>query len=70
VIPPELLDAAAARTPMARLGDVRDIAACALYLAAPASAWVTGRIFDVDGGSDAPALEFDLAPGGGGTTAS
>jgi 7-alpha-hydroxysteroid dehydrogenase len=39
---------------------VRDVAACALYLAAPASGWITGRIFDVDGGADGPPLEFPV----------
>jgi 7-alpha-hydroxysteroid dehydrogenase len=39
-----------ARTPMARLGAVEDIAACALYLASPASSYVTGEIYGVDGG--------------------
>ena len=40
-----------ALTPMARLGDVEDIACAALYLASPASAWVTGKVFEVDGGT-------------------
>jgi 7-alpha-hydroxysteroid dehydrogenase len=39
-----------AKTPMARLGQVEDIAACALYLAAPASSYVTGEIYGVNGG--------------------
>ncbi len=38
-------------TPMGRLGEVEDIAAMALYLASPASSWVTGKIFEVDGGT-------------------
>jgi len=40
----------AARTPMGRLGDPEDIAACALYLASPASAYVTGQVIGVNGG--------------------
>lgn len=40
-----------ALTPMARLGTVEDIAAAALYLASPAGAWVTGKVFEVDGGT-------------------
>ena len=28
-----------------------DIAAAVLYLASPASAWVTGKVFEVDGGT-------------------
>lgn len=39
-----------AKTPMARLGEVEDIAACALYLASPAASYVTGEIYGVDGG--------------------
>jgi 7-alpha-hydroxysteroid dehydrogenase len=42
-----------ALTPMARLGSVEDIAAAALYLASPAGGWVTGKIFEVDGGTSA-----------------
>jgi 7-alpha-hydroxysteroid dehydrogenase len=45
-----------ANTPMGRPGTVEDIAACALYLASPASAWVTGKVFQVDGGAEAPAM--------------
>ena len=37
-------------TPLARLGNVEDIAACALYLASPAASYVTGEIFGVNGG--------------------
>ncbi|HUU33991.1 MAG TPA: glucose 1-dehydrogenase [Vicinamibacterales bacterium] len=40
-----------ALTPMARLGTVEDIAAAALYLASPASSWVTGKVFEIDGGT-------------------
>lgn len=39
-------------TPLKRLGEVEDIAAAALYLATPASAWVTGKIIEVDGGAE------------------
>ena len=51
---------AAANIPMRRLGRSEDIAACALYLASPASAWVTGRTITVNGGADAPPLDFPL----------
>jgi 7-alpha-hydroxysteroid dehydrogenase len=40
-----------AMTPMGRLGEVEDIAAAALYLASPAASWVTGKVFEVDGGT-------------------
>ena len=47
-------------TPMGRAGTVEDIAACALYLASPASAWVTGKVFQVDGGTEAPAITIPV----------
>jgi 7-alpha-hydroxysteroid dehydrogenase len=37
-------------TPMARLGEVDDVAACALYLASPAASYVSGDIVGVNGG--------------------
>jgi 7-alpha-hydroxysteroid dehydrogenase len=49
-------------TPMRRVGRVEDIAAAALYLAAPASSWVTGKIFEVDGGVESPAFTMPVEP--------
>jgi len=49
-------------TPMGRPGTVEDIAACALYLASPAAGWVTGKIFQVDGGTEAPAIAVPVPP--------
>lgn len=49
-------------TPMQRPGTVEDIAACALYLASPAAGWVTGKVYDVDGGTEAPAISVPVAP--------
>ena len=37
-------------TPLKRIGVVEDIAAAAVYLASAASAYVTGRVIDIDGG--------------------
>jgi 7-alpha-hydroxysteroid dehydrogenase len=62
VISAEQFEEAARNIPMQRLGDVRDIAACALYLASPASAWMTGRVIDVDGGADSPSMQFPVPP--------
>ena len=49
-------------TPMGRPGSVEDIAACALYLASPAGSWVTGKVFQVDGGTEAPAISVPVPP--------
>jgi 7-alpha-hydroxysteroid dehydrogenase len=49
-------------TPMGRPGTVEDIAACALYLASPASSWVTGKIFQVDGGTEHPSMSVPVPP--------
>ena len=49
-----------ANTPMGRPGTVEDIAACALYLASPAGGWVTGKVFQVDGGTESPAISLPV----------
>jgi 7-alpha-hydroxysteroid dehydrogenase len=48
------------KTPMRRLGETDDIAIAALYLASPASSFVTGKILEVDGGIEAPNLALGL----------
>lgn len=50
---PEVRAAMEKRTPLARLGTVEDIAAAALYLATPASSWMTGKTLELDGGAEA-----------------
>jgi 7-alpha-hydroxysteroid dehydrogenase len=49
-----------AKTPMRRLGETDDIAIAVLYLASPASSFVTGKILEVDGGIEAPNLDMHL----------
>jgi len=49
-------------TPMKRIGRVEDIAACALYLGSPAASWVTGKIFEIDGGTESPAFTIPTPP--------
>jgi 7-alpha-hydroxysteroid dehydrogenase len=49
-------------TPMRRVGQVEDIAACAVYLATPASSWVTGKVFEVDGGTEHPSFSIPVEP--------
>jgi 7-alpha-hydroxysteroid dehydrogenase len=51
-----------ANTPMRRPGEVEDIACAALYLASPASSWVTGKVLQVDGGTEAPAISVPVPP--------
>lgn len=38
-------------TPMKRIGTTEDIALAALYLTSAASSWVTGKVFEIDGGA-------------------
>jgi 7-alpha-hydroxysteroid dehydrogenase len=58
----EIRNEMVSKTPMARLGEVEDIAACVLYLASPAASWVTGKIFEVDGGIEHPQLSMPTTP--------
>jgi 7-alpha-hydroxysteroid dehydrogenase len=51
-----------AGTPMGRPGEPEDIACAVLYLASDASSWVTGKVFEIDGGTEAPAIVVP-APG-------
>jgi 7-alpha-hydroxysteroid dehydrogenase len=51
-------------TPMARLGEVEDIALGALYLASPASSYVTGEILAINGGLERLNMEMPRAFGG------
>lgn len=51
-----------AGTPMGRPGEPEDIACAVLYLASDASAWVTGKVFEVDGGTESPAITVSVPP--------
>lgn len=51
-----------ANTPMRRPGTPHDIACAALYLASPASSWVTGSLLKIDGGCERPAMEVPAPP--------
>ena len=46
-------------TPMARIGTVEDIATAALWLCTPAGGWVTGKVVEVDGGTESTNWPFD-----------
>jgi 7-alpha-hydroxysteroid dehydrogenase len=51
-------------TPMARLGEVEDIAMGALYLCSPAASYVTGDILGVNGGLERLNMQMPRAFGG------
>lgn len=57
----DLEQAMLARTPLNRLGQPEDIAACALFLASPAADYVTGEIYGVNGGLTGTPLEMPRA---------
>jgi 7-alpha-hydroxysteroid dehydrogenase len=51
-----------AGTPMRRPGTPEDIACAALYLASDASSWVTGKVIQVDGGTESPSIAVPVPP--------
>jgi 7-alpha-hydroxysteroid dehydrogenase len=48
---PNVRDEMIAMTPMARLGTPEDIALGVLFLASSAGGWITGKVFEIDGGT-------------------
>lgn len=50
VLTPDIEKTMLKHTPLGRLGEGTDIAAAALFLVAPASAWVSGQVLTVSGG--------------------
>ena len=57
---PELKSMMEDLTPLHRIADPEEIAAAVLYLASPAGAFLTGKVLEVDGGTDIPSLDFSL----------
>lgn len=51
-----------ANTPMRRAGQPEDIANAVLYFASPASSWVTGKVLQVDGGTERPSIDVPAPP--------
>jgi 7-alpha-hydroxysteroid dehydrogenase len=47
-------------TPLGMIGDPEDVAAAVVFLASPASRYVTGKILEVDGGLERPNLDLGL----------
>ena len=50
VLTPDIETAMLKHTPLGRLGEAEDIAYAALFLCAPASAWISGQVLTVSGG--------------------
>ena len=48
-------------TPLARIGNPREVAAVVVYLAAPSGGYLTGKILEVDGGIQSPNVDLGLA---------
>jgi len=61
-VEPQIFDRLARRTPLGRVGEPDDIARAALFLASDDSAWITGDIMAVDGGTTAGRHSRELDP--------
>lgn len=57
---PEIREKMESATPLRRIGDPEEVAAAILFLASPAGGYVTGKVLEVDGGTQAPNLELGL----------
>jgi len=44
-------------TPLRRIGDPWEVAAAVVFLASPASGYITGKILEVDGGIERPNVD-------------
>ncbi len=64
VLTPEIEKTMVELTPMARLGEVEDIALGALYLASPAAAYITGEVLGIHGGLTRLNMQMPRAFGG------
>src|SRR5437660_402814 len=51
IYPPAMFEAAKKRNPMGRLGEPREVADLALFLASDLSSYITGEVISISGGS-------------------
>ena len=56
----EIMNEMVGKTPLGRLGEPRDIALGALWLASPAGGWVTGKVIEIDGGIEGSNLDLRI----------
>lgn len=49
-----------AATPLRRIGDPQEIAAGVLYLASRAGAFITGKVIEIDGGTEVPTMDLGI----------
>ena len=47
-------------TPLRRIGAPEEVAAAVVFLASPASGYITGKIIEVDGGIERPNLDLGI----------
>ena len=47
-------------TPLRRIGDPLEVAAAVVFLASPASGYITGKVLEVDGGIERPNLDLGI----------
>jgi 7-alpha-hydroxysteroid dehydrogenase len=57
---PELMEQLESKTPLGRVGEPEDIAACVVYLASKAGQYLTGKLVEVDGGIQQPTMDLGL----------
>ena len=48
------------KTPLGRIGEPEEIAATVIFLTSPAGGFITGRVLEVDGGTEQPTLDLGL----------
>jgi 7-alpha-hydroxysteroid dehydrogenase len=57
---PELKSMMEDLTPLHRIAEPEEIAAGVVYLASRAGGFITGKVLEIDGGTDVPSLDFGL----------